>query len=119
MTLRQLPFDAFCTPFAGEYLLVMGWLVKIFDSVLLLHWGPKEKFEVLLEMDPDAGATDCWILCLSNSRISLTDLNLQFHDNKDGYGTEDLFEVPSCLFHCRDLVKLELHYCSLKLPCAF
>ncbi|XP_031404951.1 F-box/FBD/LRR-repeat protein At1g13570-like isoform X2 [Punica granatum] len=108
--LTELVFDEHCTPLPSRDKSIAERLVKIIDTVLLHHWGPIKKFVLSHGRFKGTSDIDRWIMHLS--RMSVTDFTFHLEYN-------DPFCIPSCLFHCRHLVKLDLAHCSLKLPPAF
>ncbi|XP_058775538.1 F-box/FBD/LRR-repeat protein At1g13570-like [Vicia villosa] len=85
-------------------------VVKFISKVLLVHQGPIHKFQIthrslltFLEMDE-------WILFLSRNGVK--DLTLDF-------GVYEFFIMPTCLFDCEKLTRLELSRCELYPPVSF
>ncbi|KAK9277639.1 hypothetical protein L1049_007185 [Liquidambar formosana] len=109
-TLTQLVFDEKCVNLSNDKTLVERNIVKFITRVLLLHKGPIHKFHLstsYLESCPDI---DQWILFLSRNDIKELILEL---------GEGEWFRVPSCLFSCRKLTRLELFRCELDPPPSF
>ncbi|KAK0574776.1 hypothetical protein LWI29_028845 [Acer saccharum] len=95
-TLTELVFDG---------TLVEKSIVNFITRALFLHQGPIHKFQLStkhLQCCPDI---DQWLLFLS--RNDLKELILEL-----GEGEGDWFRVPSCLFNCKKLTRLELHRCE-------
>lgn len=85
-------------------------LVKFITQVLLLHVGPIHKFQITasyLRICPDI---DQWILFLSRNDVKEILLDL---------GDCQWFTLPSCLFSCHKLTRLELVRCELHPPPTF
>lgn len=109
-TLAQLVFDEECVNPSTDRTLVENNIIKFITRVLLLHNGPIHKFQLstkYLQCCPDI---DQWILFLSRSGIKELVLDL---------GEGEWFRVPSCLFSCEKLVRLELARCELDPPLNF
>ncbi|PIA52460.1 hypothetical protein AQUCO_01000380v1 [Aquilegia coerulea] len=83
-----------------------GYPIAFVNKLLLLHEGIVSKFELddFLKTSSDVNH---WILVLSRKTVNDLKLNFQPNDN---------YQVPSCLFCCQSLRKLELGGCLLKLP---
>ncbi|XP_022733009.1 LOW QUALITY PROTEIN: F-box/FBD/LRR-repeat protein At1g13570-like [Durio zibethinus] len=109
-TLTQLVFDEKCVISWNDRCEVEGSLVKFITRALFLHQGPIRKFQLktrLLQCCPDV---DQWLLFLS--RNDMKELVLEFAE-------EEWFRVPSCLFNCKKLTRLELFRCEFDPPPSF
>ncbi|XP_044493003.1 F-box/FBD/LRR-repeat protein At1g13570-like isoform X2 [Mangifera indica] len=109
-TISHLVFDENCVALSNERSLVKNSLVKFITRALFLHHGPIHKFQLSttqLQCCPDI---DQWILFLSRNDIRELVLEL---------GEGEWFRVPSCLFYCRKLTRLELFRCEFDPPLAF
>ncbi|KAH9772123.1 F-box/FBD/LRR-repeat protein [Citrus sinensis] len=109
-TLTQLVFDENCVPISNDRVPVEKSLVKFITHALFLHQGPIHKFQlstVHLQSCPDI---DQWLLFLSRNDIRELVLEL---------GEGEWFRVPSCLFNCRKLTRLELFRCEFDPPLTF
>lgn len=109
-TLAHLVFDEKCVNHSGDRALVENDIVKFITRVLLLHKGPIHKFQIsnsYLQSCPDI---DQWILFLSRNDIKELVLEL---------GEGEWLRVPSCLFSCGKLTRLELFRCELEPPTSF
>ena len=86
-------------------------LVSEIDRILLLHFGPICKFKLSYRQSivPD-NDIDKWILHLS--RHPLKEFELQMPNNIR-------YKVPSCIFSCQNLTRLDLSDCLLKPPSTF
>ncbi|KAJ4833844.1 hypothetical protein Tsubulata_015575 [Turnera subulata] len=87
-----------------------SYLVKFITRALFLHQGPIHKFQLStsnLQCCPDI---DQWILFLS--RCDIKELVLEL-------GEGEWFRVPSCLFRCKRLTRLELSRCEFDPPPTF
>lgn len=105
-TLTDLVFDEKCVAPANDRGVVENSLVRFITGVLLLHQGPIHKFQLstsFLQCRPDI---DQWLLFLSRNGIKELVLELG----------EGEFRVPSCLFNCLKLTRLELCHCEFDPP---
>ncbi|KAL6350616.1 hypothetical protein AAG906_022326 [Vitis piasezkii] len=96
--------------FEDDLFLLNDKLKKFITQVLLLHAGPIHKFQITtsnLRICPDI---DQWILFLSRNDVKEILLEL---------GECEWFTVPSCLFSCQKLTRLELVRCELHPPPTF
>ncbi|KAJ9709498.1 hypothetical protein PVL29_001127 [Vitis rotundifolia] len=96
--------------FEDDLFLLNDKLKKFITQVLLLHAGPIHKFQITtsnLRICPDI---DQWILFLSRNDVKEILLEL---------GECEWFTVPSCLFSCQKLTRLELVRCELHPPLTF
>ncbi|KAJ0986987.1 hypothetical protein J5N97_005343 [Dioscorea zingiberensis] len=82
-------------------------LVKSIDQVLLLHGGQIHKFTLDTYLKNPLSDIDRWILFLSRNGIK--ELTLDIRRCR-------FYKLPSCLFSCKEITRLELHYCTIKLP---
>lgn len=109
-SITQLVFDEKCAAYWNERGGIQKNVVKFITKLLFLHQGPIHKFQIMnsnLQSCPDI---DQWILFLSRNDIK--DLVLELGDG-------DFFRVPSCLFNCKKLTRLELSRCELDPPVGF
>ncbi|KAJ0256926.1 F-box/FBD/LRR-repeat protein [Hirschfeldia incana] len=108
-TLTDLVFDEKCVSPSTDRVIVETNLVRFITGVLLLHQGPIHKFHLstsFLQCRPDI---DQWLLFLSRNGIKELVLELG----------EGEFRVPSCLFKCSKLTRLELCHCEFDPPKSF
>lgn len=109
-TLTQLVFDEKCVSQANDPRSVELQLVKFVTQALFLHQGPIHKFQLstsYLQCRPDI---DQWLLFLSRNDIRELVLEL---------GEGEWFRVPSCLFSCKKLIRLDLCRCEFDPPPSF
>ncbi|KAG8639051.1 hypothetical protein MANES_14G093700v8 [Manihot esculenta] len=109
-TLTHLVFDDTCVAMCNDKGLIENNLIKFITRALFLHQGPIHKFQLstsYLQCCPDI---DQWILFLSRSDIKELVLEL---------GEGEWFRVPSCLFNCKKLTRLELTRCEFDPPPGF
>ncbi|KAF2312779.1 hypothetical protein P3X46_031262 [Hevea brasiliensis] len=109
-TLTHLVFDDKCVSMCNDKGLLEINLIKFITRALFLHQGPIHKFQLstsYLQCCPDI---DQWILFLSRSDIKELVLEL---------GEGEWFRVPSCLFNCKKLTRLELTRCEFDPPPGF
>ncbi|OMO72271.1 hypothetical protein COLO4_27737 [Corchorus olitorius] len=109
-SLTQLVFDEKCVVLSSDRCDVEDSLVKFITRALFLHQGPIHKFQLTtnyLQCCPDI---DQWLLFLSRNDIKELVLEL---------GEGEWFRVPSCLFNCRKLTRLELFRCEFDPPPSF
>ncbi|KAJ9163437.1 hypothetical protein P3X46_023105 [Hevea brasiliensis] len=102
-SLTHLVFDDKCVALYNDKGLLEINLIKFITGVLFLHQGPINKFQLsasYLQCCPDI---DQWILFLSRCEIKELVLEL---------GEGEWFRVPSCLFNCKMLTRLELARCE-------
>ncbi|KAJ4813318.1 F-box family protein [Rhynchospora pubera] len=85
-------------------------LIRSVDSVLLLHQGSILKFELVSRQLACDEAINRWLLALSKN--GLKDLRLIFYIFKDCL-------VPSSLFSCHKLERLEISGCTINAPECF
>lgn len=86
-------------------------IMKIIHQVQLNHGGPIEKFTLAAYCHPDHADLDQWVYFLAQKGIK--ELILQEFDSVKR------FKLPSCLFSCSQLNRLELSNCNIKLSCEF
>ncbi|EEF47643.1 ubiquitin-protein ligase, putative [Ricinus communis] len=106
-TLTHLVFDDKCVAMYCDKGVLESRLVKFISRALFLHHGPIHKFQLstsYLQCCPDI---DQWLLFLSRSDIKELVLEL---------GEGEWFRVPSCLFNCKKLTRLELTRCEFDPP---
>ncbi|XP_038994187.1 F-box/FBD/LRR-repeat protein At1g13570-like isoform X2 [Hibiscus syriacus] len=109
-TLTQLLFDEKCVISSNDRCKVEDSLVKFITRTLFLHQGPIHKFQLTtshLQCCPDI---DQWLLFLSRNDIKELVLEL---------GEGEWFRVPSCLFNCKKLTRLDLFRCEFDPPPSF
>ncbi|KAK8979520.1 hypothetical protein V6N11_073517 [Hibiscus sabdariffa] len=109
-TLTQLVFDEKCVILSNDRCKVEDSLVKFITRTLFLHQGPIHKFQLTttyLQCCPDI---DQWLLFLSRNDIKELVLEL---------GEGEWFRVPSCLFNCKKLTRLDLFRCEFDPPPSF
>ncbi|GLT91707.1 hypothetical protein SLE2022_095830 [Rubroshorea leprosula] len=109
-TVTHLVFDDKCVAVSNDRSVVQDSLVKFITRALFLHQGPIHKFQLstnYLQCSPDI---DQWLLFLSRTEIKELFLEL---------GDGEWFRIPSCLFNCKKLTRLELFRCELDPPPSF
>lgn len=110
-TLTHLVFDEECVTLSNDRALFEDKLINFITRALFLHQGPIHKFQLCctsyLQSCPEI---DQWILFLSRKDIKELVLKL---------GESEWIRVPSCLFKCKKLVRLELFRCELDPPPTF
>lgn len=109
-SLTQLVFDEKCVTLCADRALVEKNLVNFITRTLFLHQGPIHKFQLSTSYLQSCPDIDQWILFLSRNGIKELVLEL---------GEGEWFRVPSCLFHCKKLTRLELFRCELDPPPSF
>ncbi|KAJ0986988.1 hypothetical protein J5N97_005344 [Dioscorea zingiberensis] len=80
-------------------------MVKSIDQVLLLHVGQIHKFTLDTDLQSISNI-DRWILFLSRNGIKELTLDIR----------NAFYKLPSCLFSCKEITRLELHSCTIRLP---
>ncbi|KAK2983924.1 hypothetical protein RJ640_017845 [Escallonia rubra] len=109
-TITQLAFDDKCVTPSHDRAVAEINLVKFVSRFLFLHDGPIHKFTLSTSYLQNTPEIDQWLLFLS--RKDIKELVLEF-------GEGELFRVPSCLFTCRKLARLELVRCEFDPPPTF
>ncbi|KAL6294947.1 hypothetical protein ACE6H2_003089 [Prunus campanulata] len=109
-TLTHLAFDEKCVTLSNDRTLVERTLIDFITRALFLHQGPVHKFQLSTSYLQSCPDIDQWILFLSRNDIKELVLEL---------GEGEWFRVPSCLFYCKKLTRLELFRCELDPPPAF
>ncbi|KAJ7954004.1 F-box/FBD/LRR-repeat protein [Quillaja saponaria] len=109
-TLTQLVFDEKCVTLTNDGAAVLKSLLNFITRVLFLHQGPIHKFQVWTSYLQSCPDIDQWILFLSRNDIKELALEL---------GEGEWFRVPSCLYKCKKLTRLELFRCELEPPLTF
>lgn len=111
-TLRELVFDEKCVSvsLSDNEDLVEDKITDFITRALLLHHGPIHKFQISTAYLRSCPDIDQWILFLS--RNDLKELILELGDG-------EWFVLPSCLFFCKRLCRLELCRCKLRPPLGF
>ncbi|BBG94397.1 F-box/RNI-like superfamily protein [Prunus dulcis] len=109
-TLTHLAFDEKCVTLSNDRTLVERSLIDFITRALFLHQGPVHKFQLSTSYLQSCPDIDQWILFLSRNDIKELVLEL---------GEGEWFRVPSCLFYCKKLTRLELFRCELDPPPAF
>ncbi|XP_004490302.1 F-box/FBD/LRR-repeat protein At1g13570-like [Cicer arietinum] len=109
-SITQLVFDEKCVPNVHDRDIVQKSVVEFITRLLFLHHGPIHKFQITNTSLQSCSAINQWILFLSRNDIK--DLNLELGDG-------EFFRMPSCLFSCKKLTRLELSRCELDPPVGF
>ncbi|KAK3031790.1 hypothetical protein RJ639_036942 [Escallonia herrerae] len=109
-TITQLAFDDKCVTPSHDRAVAEINLVKFVSRFLFLHDGPIHKFTLSTSYLQNTPEIDQWLLFLSRKDIKQLVLEL---------GEGELFRVPSCLFTCRMLARLELVRCEFDPPPTF
>lgn len=109
-TLTQLVFDEKCVILSNDQCEVEDSLVKFITRALFLHQGPIHKFQLSTTHMTCCPDIDQWLLFLSRNDIKELVLEL---------GEGEWFRVPSCLFNCKKLTRLELFRCEFDPPPGF
>ncbi|XP_023731543.1 F-box/FBD/LRR-repeat protein At1g13570 [Lactuca sativa] len=111
-TMKELVFDQqFSKKFAKNGAFGHNGFIRIVNKVLFFHKGPILKFHVHVPnmfLD-NFEEVDQWVLFLSRNGVNELLLN---NSNRRS-------ELPSYLFCCLELTKLELHKCCFKPPLEF
>ncbi|KAJ8760381.1 hypothetical protein K2173_015048 [Erythroxylum novogranatense] len=108
--LTDLVFDDKCVFMYNDREVMECSLINFITRVLFLHQGPIRKFQLCSAFLQCCVDIDQWILFLSRGDIEELVLEL---------GEGEWFRVPSCLFNCRKLMRLELIRCELDPPRTF
>ncbi|KAG8366513.1 hypothetical protein BUALT_Bualt17G0087800 [Buddleja alternifolia] len=90
--------------------IVQNRIVNFITRFLFLHDGPIHKFSLsssYLQSSPDI---DQWLLFISRKNVKELVLEL---------GEGEWFRAPSCVFSCKNLIRLELVRCELDPPVNF
>ncbi|KDP31450.1 hypothetical protein JCGZ_11826 [Jatropha curcas] len=109
-TITHLVFDDKCVAIYNDKGVLEKSLINFITRALFLHQGPIHKFQLstsYLQCCPDI---DQWLLFLSRCHIKELVLEL---------GEGEWFRVPSCLFNCEKLTRLELTRCEFDPPSSF
>lgn len=109
-TITRLVIDEKCVPSCNDRSVVEKSLVKFINQLLFLHQGPIHKFQITNSYLQSCPEIDQWVLFLS--RNDLKELVLEL-------GEGEWFRIPSCLFNCKKLTRLELFRCELDPPLSF
>lgn len=109
-TLTHLVFDEECVILSNDRALIEHKLVNFITRALFLHQGPIHKFQLCTSYLQSCPDIDQWILFLSRKDIKELVLEL---------GESEWIRVPSCLFNCKKLIRLELFRCELDPPPTF
>ncbi|KAG5051623.1 hypothetical protein AAZX31_02G120300 [Glycine max] len=109
-SITQLVFDDKCVPFSNDREAVEKSVVKFITRVLFLHQGPIHKFQITNSKLQSCPEIDQWILFLSRNDIKELVMEL---------GEGEFFRIPSNLFNCGKLTRLELSRCELDPPHSF
>ncbi|KAK1413467.1 hypothetical protein QVD17_35240 [Tagetes erecta] len=111
-TMRELVFDRrFSERLLNNGMLGTHVLIRVIYQVLLLHIGPIPKFHLYIPNIPFDGfkEVDEWILFLSTKGVK--DLSL--------ISSIQRYRLPSYMFSCLELRKLELFNCTFNPPLQF
>lgn len=109
-TLTHLVFDEECVTLSNDRALIEHKLINFITRALFLHQGPIHKFQLCTSYLQSCPDIDQWILFLSRKDIKELVLEL---------GESQWIRVPSCLFNCKKLIRLELFRCELDPPPTF
>lgn len=109
-SITQLVFDDKCVPLGHDRFVLEKSVVKFITRLLFLHQGPIHKFQITNSSLQSCPEIDQWILFLSRNDIKELILEL---------GEGEFFRIPSCLFSCKKLTRLELSRCELDPPIGF
>ncbi|KAL1317806.1 hypothetical protein HN51_069994 [Arachis hypogaea] len=109
-SITQLVFDEKCVDSCSDRDVVEKSVVKFITRLLFLHQGPIHKFQITISYFQSCPEIDQWILFLSRNDIKELVLEL---------GEGEFFRIPSCLFNCKKLSRLELFRCELDPPLSF
>ncbi|CAM8950493.1 unnamed protein product [Rhodiola kirilowii] len=90
--------------------------VRAVDRVLMLHCGPIREFTLFIpQIENITVDVNMWLCVLSNNVVQ----KIEIYAGEYQEPGDDCFPMPSCLFHCRELEKLSLHFCKLIRPSDF
>ncbi|GMY26731.1 F-box/FBD/LRR-repeat protein At1g13570 [Fagus crenata] len=109
-TITHLVFDEKCVTLSNDRDLVENKIVNFITRALFLHQGPIHKFQLSTSYLQSCPEIDQWILFLS--RKDIKELVLELDET-------EWIRVPSCLFNCKKLTRLELFRCELDPPLTF
>ncbi|KAF7808969.1 F-box/FBD/LRR-repeat protein [Senna tora] len=109
-SITRLVIDEKCVPSCNDRTVVEKSLVKFINQLLFLHQGPIHKFQITNSYLQSCPEIDQWVLFLSRNDIKELVLEL---------GEGEWFRIPSCLFNCKKLTRLELFRCELDPPLTF
>lgn len=109
-TITKLVIDEKCVPLSNDRAIVEKSLIKFINQLLFLHQGPIHKFQISNPYLQSCPEIDQWVLFLSRNDIKELVLEL---------GEGEWFRIPSCLFNCKKLTRLELSRCELDPPLNF
>ncbi|PIA52475.1 hypothetical protein AQUCO_01000391v1 [Aquilegia coerulea] len=84
-----------------------GKIVDFINHVMLLHHGKLDNFELRIYLESSRNDVDRWILLLSRKLVKEVSL---------GFPGGNHYNVPSSLFSCQTLRRLNLYGCILKSP---
>ncbi|KAK7306988.1 hypothetical protein VNO77_39658 [Canavalia gladiata] len=113
-SITQLLFDDKCVPYSNDRDVVQRSVVKFITRVLFLHQGPIHKFQITNSKLQSCPEIDQWILFLSRNDIKELVMELG-----EEIGETEFFRIPSSLFQCRKLIRLEISRCELDPPHSF
>ncbi|KAK4260916.1 hypothetical protein QN277_003977 [Acacia crassicarpa] len=109
-SITKIVVDEKCVPPSNDRTINEKSLLKFVNQLLFLHQGPIHKFQITNSDLQSCPEIDQWILFLS--RNDLKELVLEL-------GEGEWFRIPSCLFNCQKLIRLELFRCELEPPLTF
>lgn len=109
--ITSIVVDEKCVPPSNDRTANEKKLLKFVNQLLFLHQGPIHKFKLTSSYLQSSPKIDQFLLFLS--RNGLQELVLEL-----GEGFE-LFRIPSCLFNCEKLIRLDLVRCELEPPVGF
>lgn len=109
-SITQLVFDENCVLSCHDRGDAENSIVKFVTRLLFLHQGPIHKFQITNWYLQSCPELDQWILFLSRNDIKELVLEL---------GEGEFFRLPSCLYNCKKLTRLELFRCELDPPLTF
>lgn len=106
-SMTHLVFDDRSATQFNDRMVVEDRIVNFITRFLFLHDGPIHKFSLsssFLQSSPDI---DQWLLFISRKDVKELILEL---------GEGEWFRAPSCVFSCKNLMRLELVRCELDPP---
>ncbi|KAH1162021.1 hypothetical protein GLYMA_01G072000v4 [Glycine max] len=109
-SITRLVFDDKCVPFSNDREVVEKSVVKFITRVLFLRQGPIHKFQITNSKLQSCPEIDQWILFLSRNDIKELVMEL---------GEGEFFRIPSSLFNCGKLTRLDLSRCEFDPPHSF